>query len=59
MSVIVNKWVEKERKKKGQETSPSYASSDYDIIKSTKLAVKRHTHAARGTYVRTLRGVRK
>lgn len=59
MAVIKNKWVEKERKKRTHETAPSYASTPTgDVIDSTKPS-KRHSHAARATMVRTLRGVRK
>lgn len=59
MSTITNKWIEKERKKKAPDTAPSYSQSHYDILDSTGKPIKRHTFAARGSYVRTLRGVRK
>lgn len=59
MSTIQNKWIEKERKKKTSDPAPSYSQSHYDILDSTGRPLKRHTFAARGSYVRTLRGVRK
>lgn len=61
MAVIMNKWVEKERKKKTHETAPAYESdplSDSSAY-NAKKPVKRHTNASRATMVRTLRGVRK
>lgn len=62
MAVITNKWVEKEKKKKVHETAPAFLSDSIDTwipINTGGKPVKRHSHAARATMVRTLRGVRK
>lgn len=61
MAVIKNTWVEKQKKKKVHESAPSYESDpDSDTYQfNAKKPVKRHSHAARATMVRTLRGVRK
>lgn len=61
MDAIPNKWVIKERKKRGHETAPSYASQEIDdaIPINTGKHAKRFTNASRGLYTKTLRGVRK
>ncbi len=59
MSVIQNKWIEKQRKKKGAETAPAYSTAAYDIIDSGSKPEKRFSNAAGATMTRTLRGVRK
>lgn len=61
MAVILNKWVEKEKKKRGHETAPSYESKPIDnwLPINPGKPIKRHTVASRSTMVRTLRGVRK
>lgn len=61
MAVIMNKWVEKEKKKKVHETAPAFASDSLDswLPINAGTTIKRHTKAARSTMVRTLRGVRK
>jgi hypothetical protein len=59
MSVIQNKWVEKQRKKKGAETAPAFAQAAYDIVDSTGKPMKRFSFSSKSTMVRTLRGVRK
>jgi hypothetical protein len=61
MAVIQNKWVEKEKKKRTNETAPAYESdplADRSAY-NAKKPEKRHTNAARATYKQTLRGVRK
>ncbi len=57
MGVILNKWIEKVKKKKEHETAPSYDSISDSEIKN--VGEKRHTIASRGMYKHTLRGVRK
>lgn len=61
MAVIQNKWVEKEKRKRVHETAPAFESLAIDnwLPINPGKPVKRHTHAARATMVRTLRGVRK
>jgi hypothetical protein len=59
MSVIQNKWIQKERKKRAPVTASAYQADDYDILDSGKNPDSRYSVAARATYVRTLRGVRK
>lgn len=61
MPVITNTWVEKERKKRMHETAPAYdfEHDDSYSISSTEKKSRRHNHAARGMYSKTLRGVRK
>lgn len=61
MTVITNKWVEKERKKKPHETAPAFASvhTDERDPYNMKKPAKRHTVATRSTMTRTLRGTRK
>jgi hypothetical protein len=61
MSVIQNKWVEKEKKKRVAETAPAFQSVPGDewLPINTKKKIERHTNAARATLCRTLRGVRK
>jgi hypothetical protein len=59
MSVIQNKWIEKQRKKKGAETAPAFEQAAYDILDSTGKPLKRFTNASGATMIRTLRGVRR
>lgn len=61
MSVIQNKWVEKEKKKRAVETAPAFQSVPGDewLPVKTDSPVKRHTNAARATMRKTLRGVRR
>lgn len=61
MPVIPNTWVEKEKKRRTHETSPSYESDPLSEsrILNAKKPTKRHSHAARATFSTTLRGVRK
>jgi hypothetical protein len=61
MTVLQNKWVEKIKKKRAQDTAPAYDIDNHDTwqpIKADKI-IKRFSHAARTMYTRTLRGVRK
>jgi len=61
MEVIPNKWVEKERKKKKPTTESAYEYIPVDEKDpfNAKRPKKRFSVAARATYVRTLRGIRK
>lgn len=59
MSVIQNKWIEKQRKKKTPDTAPAYAQAAYDILDSTGKPVSRFSKSSVATRIRTLRGVRK
>lgn len=61
MNTIPNKWVEKEKKKKGQETAPAYEFDDKDTWTPSTIekTIERHTNAARATYKKTLRGIRR
>lgn len=61
MSVIQNKWIEKEHQKKKAETAPAFESKKEDdwTPASVEKKVQRHTNAARATMRKTLRGVRK
>lgn len=61
MPVITNSWVEKERKKRKHETAPAYDYEHEDSysIESTEKPISRKSRASRGSYSRTLRGVRK
>jgi hypothetical protein len=61
MNTIPNKWIEKQKKKKGPETAPAYEFSTKDtwIPVGSDKTPKRHTNAARATYRQTLRGIRK
>lgn len=61
MAVKQNKWVEKERKKRGHETAPAFKYDpidEWDPIKAVKT-VKRHSPCFLSASSRTLRGVRK
>jgi len=59
MSVIQNKWVEKQRKKKTTDTAPAFEQAAYDILDSTGKPVSRFSSSSVATRLRTLRGVRK
>lgn len=60
MNTITNTWVEKERKKRVNETAPSYTADKTDYFKySTRKPASRHSPAARASMVRTLRGIRR
>jgi len=61
MAVIQNKWIEKEKKKRGPETAPAFEAAPIDnwLPINPGKAVKRHTNATRGIYKVTLRGTRK
>jgi hypothetical protein len=61
MAIIHNKWVEKVKIKKGQETAPAYESYAYqdDFATQTRTPKKRHTPSLQATFIKTLRGVRK
>ena len=61
MAVIMNKWIEKERKKKVHETAAAYDADPLSsqAVYNAKKPEKRHTQASRSTMVRTLRGIRK
>ena len=61
MSVIPNKWVQKEKKKKAPETAPSFGSIPDDTWIPVKSGTpeKRSTTYAKSTMHKTLRGVRK
>lgn len=61
MPVILNKWVEKEKKKRGVETAPSYETDSIDTWTpvNTHTPIKRFTFAARSPFKKTLRGTRK
>lgn len=61
MNVIPNKWIEKKKKKKENETAPAYASDPYaeSLPYNSKKPLKRYTNAARAVLVKTLRGVRR
>ncbi len=58
---IPNKWVEKKKKKKGPETAPAYEFNSIDTWAPAKVDknAKRHSFAARATYKKTLRDMRK
>ncbi len=60
MATIANTWVEKIKKKKVQDTAPSYEYNKVDTYSiDTKKPKKRFTIPSSGNLVRTLRGVRK
>ncbi len=59
MSVIQNKWVEKQRKKKATDTAPAYAQAAYDILDSTGKPIARFSTSSMATRIKTLRGVRR
>ena len=60
MAVIQNSWIEKERRKKGVETAPSYLYDPEDTWQPVNNPeAKRHTNAARAIYKKSLRGIRK
>ncbi len=61
MAVIQNTWVEKQKNKKNQETAPAFETNSKDTWcpVSNKKQIERFTNAARGVFIRTLRGVRK
>lgn len=61
MAVIVNKWIQKEKKKPKTETASSYESNKEDTWKPIEKAVviKRDTPYLNATMHKTLRGVRK
>lgn len=61
MAVIQNKWVEKEKKKRGQETAPAFEAAPIDnwLPINPEKPVKRSSKASRASYKNTLRGVRK
>ncbi len=61
MTVLVNSWIEKIRKRKTHETAPAYESDHLaeSEIYNTKRPATRSTVAARSILLRTLRGVRK
>ena len=61
MTVLMNTWVEKQKKKRAPETAPAFASAPGDDWLPTKnsTSAKRYSTAARSTMRKTLRGVRK
>ena len=61
MSVIPNKWVEKQKKKKVNETAPAYESNPKDswLPVDPKKATKRDSRPAITPLIHSLRGVRK
>lgn len=61
MAVILNKWIEKQKKKKEHQTAAAYESNSIDswIPVKPDVQIKRHGVASRASLVRTLRGVRK
>lgn len=61
MHSIPNTWVEKIKKKKSQDTAPSYESNKIsdDFAYSTRRPEKRHAPSLIASFKRTLRGVRK
>jgi hypothetical protein len=61
MTVIQNKWIEKEHKKKVHETAPAYASDHLadSTYTNVKKPLKHYTYAARSSLLKTLRGLRK
>lgn len=61
MSVILNSWIEKCKKKKQTETAPAFESNPSAVseIYNTKKPLKRFTIAAHSVVMRTLRGIRK
>ena len=61
MNTIPNKWIEKQKKKKGPETAPAYEFSTKDtwLPSNTEKKPERHSNAARAIYRQTLRGIRK
>lgn len=61
MNVIMNTWVEKEKRKKSPETAPAYEFDTKDtwLPINNERKTKRHSHAARATLNKTLRGLRK
>jgi len=61
MTVILNTWIEKVKKKKAAETAPSYESYSKkdDFAHQTRKPKDRHTPSLKVTMTKTLRGVRK
>ncbi len=61
MPVIQNKWVEKEKKKRGPETAPAFEIDSTDTWQPSKIdkSKKRHTPASVSTMRKTLRGIRR
>ena len=60
MPTIINKWIEKAFKKKtAPPTVSAYKADDYDILDSAKKPKERSSLSCKGTYTRTLRGLRK
>ena len=61
MAVILNTWVEKQKKKAKHETAPSYKNDPLaeSEIYNAKKPEKRFSHASRTVLVKTLRGIRK
>lgn len=59
MAVILNKWVEKERKKKVHQTAPAYEADDTDSFQVSAKKAERTSTASSATMIKTLRGVRK
>ncbi len=59
MSVIQNKWVEKQRKKKATDTAPAYDNTAYDILDSVGKPIARFSTSSVANRIKTLRGVRR
>lgn len=61
MAVIQNKWVEKEKKKRAQDTAPAFETDSTDTWKPAKIdkSKKHHSPASVSTMRKTLRGIRK
>jgi len=61
MAVILNKWIEKIKKKRAPETAPAFKSDAEDtwLPVNPKKVIIRHTKAACAILHKTLRGLRK
>jgi hypothetical protein len=61
MAVIPNKWVEKEKKKRGHETARAFDIDSRDTWKPSKVekSKERHSPASMATMRKTLRGIRR
>lgn len=61
MATIPNTWIEKEKKKRAQDTAPAFESNSTDTWQpaNTEKPKKRHSPASVSTMRKTLRGIRR
>lgn len=61
MAVIQNSWIEKQKKKKSNETAPAFDVAPIDnwLPINPSKQTKRSSKASRANYQQTLRGVRR